>query len=191
MTEPQCLQQNMDIAFDQFIERCQQFWLKNGFPRIEDDPLWPSCCQRNEPVDGWIEWQPVLRQEYVDFSATESALGIEFCDSVKRFYGRYYSDAIEARFEQLNLTLVQAWNDQDTSRLQENLIAHILMQRRLRQPETLFIAATQDDMRVISILNGTGEVLLEVLGKKNQRQILATNLVVFLEHLVPIHLGDE
>lgn len=183
-------QQNTDIAFDQFIERCQLFWQENGFPRIEDDPLWPSLCQMSEPVDGWIEWQPVLRQMSVDFSATESALGIEFRESAKRFYGRYYSDAIEARFEGVNLTLVQAWNDQDTSRLQANLIAHILMQRRLRQPETLFIAATSDDMQVVSILNQTGEVVLEVLGKKNQRQVLAANLVDFLERLVPVSLKD-
>ena len=69
--------------------------------------------------------------------------------------------------------------------LQENMIAHFMMQKRLKKPASMFIASCSDEMQVISILNETGQVQLETLGKK-QEAILAETLADFLEKLTPV-----
>ncbi|MFM2482474.1 SecY-interacting protein [Celerinatantimonas sp. YJH-8] len=174
----------VEQAFDQFIERCQLFWQQHHYPQVEHDELWPSPCETKLAGAGYVFWQPVLREQSLDFSTTEDALDMTFNEGVKAFLGRYYSDSLSASFQGLDIELVQAWNESDSRRLQENLIAHILMQRRLRQPETLFIASCEDDLQVVSVLNTTGEVVLETLGR-NIRQPLAPDLVAFLGQLEP------
>lgn len=54
-------------------------------------------------------------------------------------------------------------------RLQENLIGHLIMKRRLKQTPTLFIAATESEQEIISLCNLSGEVILEQPGTKNER----------------------
>lgn len=175
----------IEQALDQFIARCQSFWQVHGYPQIEHDPLWPSPCELAQASEGQsVKWQPVLREERLDFSDTEDALDICFHHSVKDFLGRYFSDSIAASYQGHSLELVQAWNEADSRRLQENLIAHILMQRRLRQKETLFIASCENDLQVISVVNETGEVVLETLGR-NEREPLAPDLATFLNQLEP------
>ncbi|WP_413699747.1 SecY-interacting protein Syd [Psychromonas sp. KJ10-10] len=77
------------------------------------------------------------------------------------------------------------WNEDDFKMLQENMIAHFIMQKRLNKPASMFIASCSDEMQVISIVNETGEVQLETLGKK-QEAILAPSLDVFLMQLTPV-----
>ncbi len=83
------------------------------------------------------------------------------------------------------MTLLQVWSEEDFLRLQENLIGHLVMQRRLRQSPTLFIATTASDEEIVSLSNLTGEVILEQPGRK-QRQIIAENLEMFLKSLQPV-----
>ena len=72
---------------------------------------------------------------------------------------RYFSHDINATAEQGGLTLLQAWNEEDFDRLQKNLIAHVLMKRRLKQADTLFFALTDEEDLLLSILLETGEVV--------------------------------
>ena len=65
------------------------------------------------------------------------------------------------------------------------MIAHFMMQKRLKQPASMFIASCSDEMQIISILNDSGQVQLETLGK-GQESILAENLADFLAGLTPI-----
>ena len=81
--------------------------------------------------------------------------------------------------------LVQPWNEADFERLQENLIGHLLMLRRLKLPETLFLATTRNESQLISLLNATGEVVLEQLGQ-GPRLVLAPDLARFLDRLSPL-----
>lgn len=64
-------------------------------------------------------------------------------------------------------------NAADFERLQENLIGHALMQRRLRLRPTFFLAATRSDSHVISLDNASGEVCYERLGREQQLAISA------------------
>ena len=80
--------------------------------------------------------------------------------------------------------LEQELNPLSIERLQENLIGHIMMKRRLKQPATLFFALTDDDDYLISLDNSTGEVLLERVGKRAE-QVLAPSMADFLSALTP------
>ena len=65
------------------------------------------------------------------------------------------------------------------------MISHFIMQKRLNKPASMFIASCSDEMQIISILNETGQVQLETLGK-NQEAVLAESVAEFLEKLTPI-----
>ncbi|WP_165872769.1 SecY-interacting protein [Celerinatantimonas diazotrophica] len=175
-------QQNTVDALDQLISQAEQYWQQVGYPQVEYDAQWPSPCQCSDVVHNRVYWHPVLREKPLDLSATEDALDLSFHPSVKVFYSRYYSETMIVRFNQQKFALVQVWNDDDGVRLQENLIAHILMKRRLKHPETLFIASAEDEMQIVSVVNQTGEVILETLGKK-QDKLLASSLGEFLSQL--------
>ncbi|GAA4497111.1 hypothetical protein GCM10023095_13180 [Pseudaeromonas paramecii] len=115
----------------------------------------------------------------------ESALNTRFHPAVAAFYGHWFSQPLQASFKGLSLTLLQPWNEADYERLQENLLAHWLMQRRLKLPESHFLATTRRDDRVISLDNLSGAVQLEQLGV-GCVAVLATDLATFLNRLEPL-----
>ena len=82
------------------------------------------------------------------------------------------------------LLLLMVWNSDDVKRLQENIIGHIIMKRRLKQRETVFFATTEDDDILLSVLNGSGEVFLERVGQEVSEK-LADNLASFIAQLQP------
>ncbi|MFM2485838.1 SecY-interacting protein [Celerinatantimonas yamalensis] len=177
--------QQTSSAFDQLIKRIIEHWQDTRFPQQPYDPQWVSPCQKEIDENGLVAWQPELREHPLDLSATEDALDLCFHPSLSVFYGRYYSETIDVTFtNNQSFAFVQVWNDDDGLRLQENIIAHILMQRKLKQTETVFIATTEDDFKVVSMINHSGEIVLETLGK-DQRQHLSDNLAEFLSQLQP------
>jgi SecY interacting protein Syd len=64
------------------------------------------------------------------------------------------------------------------------LVGHILMKRRLKQPETLFIALTDEDDFILTVDNASGEVVLEQVGLL-PKEVVAPNLEVFIQSLQP------
>ena len=153
------------------------------------EPDWPSPCfkfvtdQVLEEGDE-VEWYPFKRDEKQDLSNLEDALEISIPESLHEYFCRYYSHDINARAEHGALTLIQAWNAADFDRLQKNLIAHVLMKRRLKQDDTLFIALTDEDGFVLSVLLKTGEVVLEEVGRVPSK-IIAPDLTTFIEQIKP------
>jgi len=114
-------------------------------------------------------------------SAQSNGRWILLCN---QFYTTQYAGDMPALSGHQALTLLQAWSEEDFQRVQENLIGHLVTQKRLKLSPTLFLATTPDEMEVVSLCNLTGEVVLEKIGTK-QRTTLAPSLSLFLQELQP------
>ncbi|MDX2320297.1 MAG: SecY-interacting protein [Moritella sp.] len=173
-----------------FYARCEQLWqAQNYLPQQEFDPEWDSPCfiegsSSAQLLAGHKAWLPVKRDEITSFSNIESALGIDLDPQIADFFGAYFSDHMPATFNDESIDLVQVWNAEDFERLQENMIAHLMMKKTLKQSPTLFIASCADDMQIIALDNVSGEVVREVLGK-GIVAILAPDLATFISQLTP------
>lgn len=146
------------------------------------DPQWPSACLCDDVTvltDGDLTaWQPVARPLNTMTEFT-NALGIKLGASLNAFYTAFYADHLTVTLPQGEISLLQAWNADDFARWQENLIAHVLMKRRLKQAETLFIGLPSNDDYLISVLLSTGEVVLEPVGKPPQ-EVIASDMDQFI-----------
>lgn len=164
---------------------CQQWQQRYGhLPASAELYAIPSPCaveNRGERV----LWQPQPFSAERQLDAVARALDLQLQASLVSFYTTQFAGDMPAIFEQKPLTLLQVWSEADFVRVQENLIGHLVMKRRLKQTPTLFFATTPSDSEIISVCNLTGEVICEKLGTP-QREILAADLRTFLKSLQPV-----
>ena len=158
---------------------------KNTLPQQFFDATWISACQVDTLSAEMMTWAPIEREAQINLSNIEDALAVTLHPSITQLFCSFYADGIPCLYEGHPIDLIQVWNEDDFNLLQENMIAHFMMQKRLKKPASMFIASCSDEMQVISILNDTGEVQLETLGKK-QEAILASSLAEFLDKLQPV-----
>lgn len=132
-----------------------------------------------------VEWTPCLQPEPLQFGKLESALELTFHDSVKALFSRWYAGDLALTYQDHLINLLQVQSAEDGDRLLENIAAHILMKRQLKQSETVFIglAADNDDL-LLSIDNQSGVVGLEWVGK-DQHEVLAGSLSDWLDDCRP------
>jgi SecY interacting protein Syd len=128
----------------------------DSLPENEDLYELVSPCVENKLEDS-VLWKAYPREKSADFTNVEN--GIE-------------------------LTLLQVWSDDDFVLLQENILGHLVTQRRLKLKPTVFIAATDAELDVISICNLSGNVILERLGT-DKRDVLAEDIIEFLTKFKP------
>lgn len=148
------------------------------------DPASPSPAQLGDIVGNSVAWQPVVQQTPASFSNVEQALELTLHNDITQFYASYYGAGLAAQHARGKLMLLMVWNAADLARLQENIIGHILMKRRLKQRETVFFATTEDDDILLSVLNSSGEVYLEHVGQEVSEK-LADDLAEFISQLSP------
>ncbi len=165
--------------FAQFVASYQQ---KHPELLSWADPEQVSPCQYGDVVDGEVHWHPVKADPALDLSKTQQALELEFPPQLIEFYTSHFGGGLKVRHERGELELLMSWHQADFERLQQNIIAHILMKRRLKQRDTVFIAATDHDDYLVSVLVATGEVYLEKVGME-VKELLATDLATFLQQL--------
>lgn len=174
------------------LERQKQLWQKHkqSLPLQDFDDQWLSPCQVGDAEDGLVQWSAVKRDSDVDLANIEQALELQLHPSIVQFFCSAFAGYLPATYEEHPIELIQAWNEEDFNLLQENMIAHFLMQKRLKKPASMFIATCSDEMQIISVLNETGQVQLETLGK-GQEAILSETLSEFLTKLQPVLSIDE
>jgi SecY interacting protein Syd len=161
-------------------------------PTVEQDDEWPSPCEQETTEKtpspaGKVYWQPtaIEKSEELSFENVESALELTLHNDIKTYFTLLYSESLDARCDEGELSLLFAWNKNDFQRLQENLIGHILMKRRLKQQETIFFAVTDEEDTIISIDNTSGSVWVERVGCKPHKQ-LSDSLAQFISQLTPV-----
>lgn len=160
---------------------------KSGsLPQIDHDPDWSSPCEVGEAdSEQQIGWQPVTRKQSVGFSQVEEAMDITLHPSVSDYYGHYFSGPLAATIAGRVIELLQVWNEDDDDRLRQNIIGHLLMQKKLKHSPTVFIGCIHNSEQMISIDNVSGAVIIEVAGVR-ERQTLAASLADFLAELAPL-----
>ena len=180
----------MSTALDRLIER----YVSDVSPlHAEYVSEWQSPIYVNVIDDDVVEWQPVKQQPPLDFSPLEAALELTFHEHVKSFYGRWFSGdlavSVTHNDEQHGVSLLQAQGPEDAERLLQNITGHILMKRKLKQPETVFIGLVDEaDDLLLSIDNATGAIGLEWIGKP-QHEVLYAELDDFLAACTPVNLA--
>ncbi len=158
---------------------------ENGYlPIVEKDEHWPSSCQQSDFDDKSIHWQPIKSPVELSFDNIETALELTLHQDIKTYFSTFFSESINANCDEGKLSLLFAWNEDDFKRLQENIIGHILMKKRLKQENTIFFAVTDEDDMIIALNNGTGEVWVERVGCKPHKK-LADSLNDFIQLLSP------
>lgn len=148
------------------------------------DPAESSPAQYGEIQEEQVAWWPVVQTEPLDFSGIEHGLEMTLHSSVKEFYATLWGADLPVAHSRGPASLLLLWHSGDFIRLQQNLISHVLMKRRLKQRETLFFAVTDEEDTLLSVLNTTGEVFLEHTGQE-VKQLLAPDLLSFLRQLQP------
>lgn len=160
-------------------------------PQTEYIGEWDAPCFIGEVRYGLIDWKAVPQQPELDFSGVEQGLESQLNEQVKSFYGLFYAADLHLSFDGHPLILSQIIADEDADRLQRNLIAHVLMKRKLQQAITLFIGTSEEsEDLIISVDNLTGEVGLEYAGKP-QHEVLAKDLAEFLQRVEPRVVSPE
>jgi len=174
----------LDNFFKRFINSINSD--SGHLPLTAHEPDWPSVCQQgnsflSESMQDSIYWQPELRENNTDLAGLEKALEISLRPELKIFFSRYWSEQINAIFQQGNLTLLFIWNKADMDRLIENQLGHALNKSRNKQSLTFFIACTDSDY-MISLEHETGHIILERPGYAAEK-VLADTLSEFINEL--------
>jgi len=179
------MQQTVD-ALREFTARYCNAWQQRTGHAPASQALYgvPSPCIVATQADE-VWWQPQPFTLPATLEAVERALDLQLQQDVAAFYTAQFAGDMAARFEQRELSLLQVWSEEDFVRLQENLIGHLIMKRRLKQTPTLFIAATESEQEIVSLCNLSGEIILEQPGSK-KREVLAQNIQIFLTNLQPV-----
>lgn len=142
------------------------------------------CIVASHEDEVWWQPQPFTLAKNLD--AVERALDITLQPSVTGFYTAQFAGDMVGTFAGRRVSLVQVWSEEDFVRVQENLIGHLVMKRRLKHSPTLFVATTDSELEVVSVCNLSGEVIVEQLGTQ-KREVIAPSLENFLILLQPFN----
>ncbi|WP_075183179.1 SecY-interacting protein [Pantoea sp. 1.19] len=172
-------------ALRDFTRRYLESWEQQRGHGPESEALYgvPSPCIVSSG-DAVVRWRPQPFTLAKNLDAVGRALEIRINEQVVALYTSQFAGDMDAEFMGRPIALLQTWSEADFTRVQENLIGHLVMQRRLKQTPTLFVATTASELEIIAVDNLTGAVVLEKLGT-SIRQPLAGDLPQFLAALRP------
>lgn len=173
----------LNQAWEEFVGKWQVLAEQNGYPEIEPDAQWPSPCEFTENEKTY--WKPVNQDENTSFDNVGEAMGLVVDAQYAALFGMYYADNMNAEHKDGPLQFLQPWSEDDFERLQQNLIGHLMMKAKLKQAPTLFFALTDEDDLNLVVVNDSGEVWLEYVGKEPHTKV-ADNLAEFIQQCTPV-----
>ena len=174
-------------ALQTFTQRYCDAWQQQSgtLPRSEALYGVPSPCL-DSTGDDVVYWQPKPFLNASTLEAVERALSIVVQPALHAFYTTQFAGDMTASWQGNALTLLQVWSPEDFTRLQENLIGHLVTQKRLKLTPTIFLATTDSELDLVSLCNVTGNGVLEQFGSK-KRTILSPSLSEFLTMLTAVY----
>lgn len=172
-------------ALREFTQRYVALWQQQRGHAPASSELYgvASPCIVESRADD-VLWLPQPFTPATTLARVETALELRLQPDIHTFYTQQYAGDMTAQFGEQHLTLLQVWSEDDFIRLQENLIGHLVTQKRLKLSPTLFLATTSSEMTVVSLCNLSGNVVLEQFGS-SKRTLLAASLGNFLDALRP------
>lgn len=170
-------------ALDNFIQRTLTL-TNDGLLESPFEDDWRSPCEVSNNQETSF-WRPIPQTEPLDFGGLGNAADTTIHPDIQTYFGSYWSGSLQATTDEGYLSLIQLWNKDDFERLIENLVGHLFMKNRNKQPFTVFFATTERDSEFfLSIDNASGNILLEEPGKPPLRKI-DQNIATFLNRLEP------
>ena len=136
----------------------------------------------SQPVS--VTWQAVARQVTGTFDNIDHALEMTLHGDINHLYGRYFSAPLMFNSQWGDGELLQVWNEKDFEYLQQNLIGHLMMKQKLKQPATWFIGILGDGDQMLVVNNDDGSVWIEIPGEQPEVK-LAESLNEFISGLTP------
>lgn len=177
---------DVSCALREFTQRYIGFWQQQRGHAPASQELYgiaSPCIVENR--DDTVLWLPQPFTPDATLEKVEKALELQLQPDIHTFYTLQYAGDMRACFDEHSLTLLQVWSEEDFIRLQENLIGHLVTQKRLKLSPTSFLATTESEMAMVSLCNLSGNVVLEQFGS-NKRTLLSSSLVNFLDKLRPV-----
>lgn len=175
-------------ALDIFLNDYQQAYLN----KLGEPPRYYAQQQTSDCIIGDVDieteealqWKCIERPEVGTFSNVEHALELSLHNDINEFYGKYF--AAPLLFDSLWGTgeLLQVWNQTDFELLQQNVIGHLMMKKKLKQAPTWFIGVFDDEDKMLTVNNADGSVWVEIAGQAQSIK-LADNLNDFIKALTP------
>lgn len=138
----------------------------------------------DESSDEAVSWLPVKREPVGSFANVEHALELKLWSDINYFYGEYFAAPVLFDSPWGTGELLQVWNEADFDALQQNIIGHLMMKQKLKQPPTWFIGLLDEGDKMLTVDNADGSVWVEIPGELPSTQ-LAPSLAAFIEALSP------
>lgn len=173
-------------ALDNFLETYHQAYveklgeLPRYYPQEED-----SACIVGEfdPASGdAVHWSAVKREEIARFDNVEAALEIRLSPEINAYYGSHFSAPLLFDSRWGEGELLQVWNQNDFEYLQQNIIGHLMMKKKLKQAPTWFIGVLGEGDKMLTVDNCDGSVWIEIPGEEPSEK-LAESINEFISAL--------
>jgi len=179
------MESDVSEALRDFTQRYVDFWQQEtGFPPSSEELLGVESPCVVKSSDTAVYWLTQIFSPAETLANVERALELQLRPEAHAFYTTQFAGDMSAKWQEQRLTLLQVWSHEDFTRLQENLIGHLVTQKRLKLMPTIFLATTASELNMVSLCNVPGEVILEQFGSK-KRTLLAPTLSAFLTQLSP------
>ncbi|MGS0675068.1 SecY-interacting protein [Shewanella sp. 0m-4] len=173
-------------ALDLFLSKYQQAYVEKlgEQPRYYAQQQESDCITSEPDADEAVFWQAVIRDEPGQFDNVETALELSLTPEINAFYGRHFSAPLFFDSKWGTGELIQVWNQTDFEYLQQNIIGHLMMKKKLKQEQTWFIGVLDEADNMLTVNNADGSVWIEIPGEA-QSTMLAKSLNEFIEQLTP------